>query len=130
MEWTPHCISDPLFGCDAVDCQYYKGSKTIEIISIRRYQDNSVNQGMRLYKYNSVLGENELQESIQDYTDYNNKSGCLTYSIDSSYNRRLTILSIDTINFIVEGTFEFTAISECQDTVRITDGYFEIEYRF
>ncbi|MBK7344915.1 MAG: hypothetical protein IPJ06_18555 [Saprospiraceae bacterium] len=33
VEWTPHCISDPLFGCDAVDCQYYKEDKSIQISS-------------------------------------------------------------------------------------------------
>ena len=64
------------------------------------------------------------------YTDWNKPSGCRFHDLDTTAVRRLTILEVDTINYLIKGTFEFTAINECVDTVRITDGYFHVNFRF
>ncbi len=85
---------------------------------------------MRLYRYNSAIGINELQYSSKDYSDYLNEAGCISYGIDTSFVKRLTILKIDTVNYTVLGTFEFTVLNQCSDTVKIEDGYFDLEYRF
>ncbi len=134
VEWTPHCISDPLFGCDAVDCQYYKEDKSIEISSISEYSDNSIDQFIRIYKYGVMIGENEIQKSSgYEFSNQNMPFPCGYYNMDTTKVHRLTILNIDTTNFTIEGSFEFDAIdwdNLCSDTVKITDGYFKLTYRF
>ena len=55
--------------------------------------------------------------------------GYKEYQILTGGNVQITRLDIG--QGIVSGTFEFDAVSEtCQDTVRITDGRFDIKYKF
>ncbi len=130
VEWTPHCISDPLFGCDAVDCQYYwKDTKSFEIIAINRTNDNSTYQTMGFSKYKSSFGDNPIPYQVRIYTDWNKPAGCRFFDLDTMASRRLFILEVDTVKYLIKGSFEFTAINECQDTVQITDGYFHVNYR-
>ena len=129
VEWTPHCVSG-FFACSAVDCQYYKGSGTIELVAIRENHDNSINQGIKLVKYNAKIGFNEITYRSSVHSDLNNSSGCFLYIIDTSFNRSISIIEVDSLDYNISGTFEFTAINKCQDTVHITDGYFDVEYRF
>ena len=131
VEWTPNCISDPLFGCDAVDCQYYwKDTKGVEISAVNRSNDNSVYQSMSFSKYTTIMGENLIPLRKEAYKDWNNVSGCRFYDLDTTSTRSLTILEVDTINYLIKGIFEFSTINECQDTIRITDGYFHVNFRF
>ncbi|MEZ5032899.1 MAG: hypothetical protein R2787_16035 [Saprospiraceae bacterium] len=134
VEWTPNCISDPLFGCDAVDCQYYwKDTKTFEIGAVNKSFDGNVNQSIGIASSFAALGVNELGLSLREYKDWNKPGNCGFYDLDTTAVRRLTILEVDTVNYLIKGTFEFTAIDNygvCQDTVRITDGYFHVNFRF
>lgn len=129
VEWTPHCISD-FFGCSAVDCQYYVGSRTIELVAIRENHDNSIDQGIKLVKYNAKIGLNEITYKSSVFSDLNNPSGCSSYIIDTSFYRSISIIEVDSLDYIISGTFEFTAVNSCSDTVKITDGYFDVNYRF
>jgi hypothetical protein len=129
-EWKPQCVSDPLFGCDPVDCQYYGDTKTIELTAVRRSNDKSVFQGMILYKYKSLMGDNVIGNFKEIFTDWNKPAACIGHDMDTTSVRRLTILEVDTVNFLIKGTFEFTAINDCQDTMHITDGYFHVNFRF
>ncbi|MBP6185159.1 MAG: hypothetical protein KA479_09480 [Saprospiraceae bacterium] len=130
-EWTPKCISDPLFGCSAVDCQYYwQDTKTLSLSAVRRENNDLVYQSMRLYKYQSEFGDNVLGHPKREYKDWNKPAACIGHDMDTTSVRRLTILEVDTVNFLIKGTFEFTAINDCQDTMHITDGYFHVNFRF
>jgi hypothetical protein len=133
VEWTPHCISD-FFGCSAIDCQYYKEDKSIEIQAIREFQDKSYDQYVGIYKYGVIIGDNIIQQSSgYVFSDQNKTNPCGYYVMDTSKLHRLTILGIDTLNSRIVGSFEFTAYDRngsCIDTVYITDGYFDVEYRF
>jgi hypothetical protein len=42
----------------------------------------------------------------------------------------LTIIHLDTINQVVSGTFQFKAVSKIGDTVKITNGRFDVHYSF
>ncbi len=61
-----------------------------------------------------------------DYTQVNEK--CIDYELDSLSTKSINILKLDKISKIISGTFEFTAINEC-DTLRITEGRFDDFYR-
>lgn len=133
VEWTPNCISDPLFGCDPVDCLYYPPTQGVEFSVINISNDKSKNQSIGFSKYSTILGENEIPFRLRTYKDWNKNGNCGFYDLDTTSVRNLTILEVDTVKFLIKGTFEFTAIDhygDCNDTVRITDGYFDVNYRF
>lgn len=47
---------------------------------------------------------------------------------DLIYKGILTVKKLDTINQIISGTFWFTAVNSNGDTVKITDGRFDVYY--
>ncbi len=55
------------------------------------------------------------------------KKACM-YQTDSTQTGTLTITKLDTINHIIAGAFEFTVWTEACDTIRVTDGRFDIQY--
>jgi len=58
---------------------------------------------------------------------YDFTKGCY-YELEDTYTGYILFSKIDRINYIISGTFEFsTATNDC-DTVRITDGRFDLQY--
>jgi hypothetical protein len=130
-DWAAFCPGAGLWGCEPIDCQYlWKNSKAFELGAVRTSHDNSVNQSIKIYIPRSDFGENELVFITRAFKDWNKLPGCRFFNLDTTSVRLLTILEEDNINHLIKGTFEFTAINECQDTIRITDGYFHVNYRF
>jgi len=50
------------------------------------------------------------------------------YEPENTLSGTLTITHFDSINYIVSGTFEFTTATKDCDTIRVTDGRFDIPY--
>ncbi len=50
------------------------------------------------------------------------------YEKDSTLSGSLTITHFDAQNYIVSGKFEFTTVADGCDTVRVTDGRFDLPY--
>lgn len=50
------------------------------------------------------------------------------YNTNTIVNGELTIKRLDEINQIVSGTFWFNAVNDNADTVKITDGRFDMHY--
>ncbi len=134
VDWKPECQSDPLFGCDAVDCQYYwKDTKTFEISAVNVNYNKTINNSISFAGYGYENSENLIRSLKENYKDWNKPGNCRFYDLDTTSVRRLTILEVDTVKYLIKGTFEFTAIDQygnCKDTVRITEGYFHVNYRF
>lgn len=51
------------------------------------------------------------------------------YDRDVVEKGKLEITKLDTTNHIIAGTFEFTVWKEDCDTIRVTDGRFDIKYQ-
>lgn len=50
------------------------------------------------------------------------------YNYEDTYQGKIILTNIDTVNYIVSGTFEFSTFNEnCQD-IKITDGRFDLQY--
>jgi len=77
---------------------------------------------------------NDSTPVFAEYTKIKPRPVCL-YATDSTIGGALTIHYLDTINSIISGTFEFKALSTndsqegCPDTVNITDGRFDLQYK-
>ena len=88
------------------------------------YKEGDFHESISINVWNPVLGENEITPSKGIFTKFG-VGGC-RYRVDTLSPHIMNIKNLDTINFIVSGTFEFTAINdECQDTFKITNGRFD-----
>jgi len=82
----------------------------------------------------AVYAINDSTPAFAEYTKIRPRPVCL-YATDSAIGGALTINYLDTINSIISGTFEFKALSTndsqegCPDTVNITDGRFDLQYK-
>ncbi len=86
-------------------------------------------QSMTLSSNPDTIGIYTLQFNQGIFVDYSQINvDCKAYELDTLQTHKLEILKLDKVNRIVSGTFEFTAINEC-DTLRITEGRFDDFYR-
>ncbi|OBX26570.1 hypothetical protein LX77_00850 [Gelidibacter algens] len=73
---------------------------------------------------NYILNNNSLMKGQY----YNDEENCF-YFTNQSHTGFLKITKLDKINFIVSGSFEFQSVSEdCTDSIKITDGRFDLKY--
>jgi hypothetical protein len=66
----------------------------------------------------------------KSFGQFNGVMTCSGLLTDSTFTGKLEILRLDSINAIVSGTFEMTFYNEGCDTIRITDGRFDIKYKY
>ena len=129
--WKPYCESSFL-GCEAVDVQYYKELNGGGL-TIKASKENDTS-GFRIVNIN-------IQDTDTEYDMYflpNNRSKYFIkvagdwdeYLVDTSTINILRFSKIDTVNFILEGTFQFTGINENGLKKEITEGQFRQHYRF
>jgi hypothetical protein len=50
------------------------------------------------------------------------------YEYDDTFEGKLTFSKIDRINYIISGTFEFSTVTQGCDTIRISDGRFDMQF--
>ncbi len=51
-----------------------------------------------------------------------------SYAFENTYEGKVLFTKIDTINFIISGTFEFSTITEGCEDIKITEGRFDMQY--
>ena len=126
--YTPYCEGNLIFGCNPIDCQYYHDTKKISL----RVRNERINLSMAVRSSRGVkIGNNSLSKTIGGgVTDDSYPNGCQSFDHDTTRYNNITILSIDTVNFKIEGEFEFDALNQCGDTLRVREGYFNTNYRF
>jgi hypothetical protein len=62
------------------------------------------------------------------YIEYLNDMPNCIYEPENITSGTLTFSNIDRINHIVSGTFEFETVTQDCDTIRVTDGRFDLRY--
>jgi hypothetical protein len=131
--WEPQCKGEPFFGgCTPWDVQYYR--KTSGNLGMY-IKNESIKQNFIFLTRNQklILGNNKLykDEFIQTfYADGKFSEGCKIFIIDTLTSSTLNITKIDTVDYFLSGTFHFTAKNDCGDVMTITDGEFNLPYRF
>jgi hypothetical protein len=78
------------------------------------------------------LSENEILpfDANKYYAGYSliiGNSICI-YQYDGTFIGAIIFSKIDRINYIISGTFEFSTVTQGCDTIRITDGRFDMQY--
>ena len=59
--------------------------------------------------------------------DPNPQLGC-QYEFEDTYEGSILFTKIDTVNFIISGTFEFSTITDGCEDIKITNGRFDLQY--
>ena len=88
---------------------------------------------MQLYVYSNIkagVSYNLADTLLNDARFVSRGVGLPTcrYEPEETLSGTLTITHFDSINYIVSGTFAFTTATEGCDTIRVTDGRFDIPY--
>src|SRR6056297_1270641 len=136
LEWTvdgerhkASCESEGLFGCTSLDVSYNlnNGSFTIgggtavdgftSTIYIYIYRGLKIRESILLGTYDRMI-----------YKKRDESAGCNEYKAINEDQRLLYISEIDSTNRIIEGYYEFEGVNDCQDTLRIEDGYFKVSF--
>ena len=129
-DWKVQCLSDNPFNCDAIDCLYYLSDRGFEISAYNRNANQSIIFSCR----STIIGTNTIRYRPRAFKDFSINSNCGFYDLDTNKVHTLTILEIDTINLRIKGEFEFEAFDDFKDCdsarVTITEGYFDVRYRF
>jgi len=79
------------------------------------------------------IGKNKLyiDEDIQTrFSNLNLIDSCIRYKLDTLQNYSFYVTRIDTIKYFISGTFHFTGRNDCGEEVHITEGEFNLPYRF
>jgi len=84
-----------------------------------------------IYIYRGLKLEEYIEFELHDnmgYSKTRNVGGCDIYKAKTENNRQLYISEIDSTNRVIEGYYEFEGINDCQDTIKIKDGYFKVSF--
>jgi hypothetical protein len=132
VRWEPQCKGEPFFGgCTPWDVQYYKNIDWL-IINVR----NETLENSALIYVNGQISNNTIHEI---FTENNSPStfflkntidSCSNYKVIKGYNNFLEITRFNPDLKVINGKFSFTAKNNCGDVVTITDGEFNLPYRF
>jgi len=120
-----------IIGWSRVDAGYRTSDGRFGLIASKKNKENTINESVRLLAHFNNLGTYNLVVRPSVHSNYSDDriSGCIHYDLDTLKSRTIEIIHLDTINRTVSGKFHFTAFhSDCQDTVTITDGRFDVYY--
>ncbi len=117
------------WGTGATDLRYDENEGWLTMVAVRALEDQSINQSINISARPAQIGNNEIFFKKREFKNWLNSSNCVYYNLDTLNHNEITIIEIDTINQIIIGEFEFSAFNDCGDTVYVTDGYFDIQYR-
>ena len=130
--WEPQCDGGPLFGCTPWDVQYYRKTSGNLSMSVENEENNQffkfVTKELKL-----KIGNNKLyiDEDIQTrFSNLNLNDSCIRYKLDTFQPYSFNVTKIDTINYYLSAYFSFIGKNDCGDEVIITDGEFNLPYRF
>lgn len=108
------------FGLDAID---HSNPQNYPYIGIFADSIKIKNLGVIPLTRRHVNGE-----AFGDYGKYITRINPTHYITNNIFRGELNIKKIDSIQQIIAGTFWFNAVSEKGDTVKITDGRFDMHY--
>jgi hypothetical protein len=67
------------------------------------------------------------QASAKYFEDPNPQLGC-HYEYNDTYQGTVRFTKIDTVNYIISGTFEFSSVTDNCENINITNGRFDLQY--
>lgn len=97
-------------------------NNTTDVLSVGIFTDSLI-----IANGNFVLGSNQKGNAYALYTRYTDTIHVKSYT-SKDFPGQLTITKFDEINQIVAGTFWFNIIKSPGDTIKVTDGRFDMQF--
>ncbi len=121
---------NPWNGFPNLDVYYEEIISGLQIQATKDIENSNqtLRQTFTIASFVDSLGNFPILFNNRIYSDYTQQNDCIAYRLDTLQESILEIIELDKENKIVSGTFEFTAINDC-DTLRITEGRFDDFYR-
>ena len=129
-EWRPDCESDFL-GCTHTDVQYYKEDGTL-LLSVENSNSKTGMYMKAKYLY-SIDKEYKLfrdQNTTTRYFEFDSNGNSNRFSLDTLTKNKIILSKLDTVNYLIEGQFEFECVDINNQRVKISNGEFRQKYRF
>jgi hypothetical protein len=136
LEWTvdgerhkASCESQGLFGCTALGVDYNLNNGSFYLGGGKKIDGYS--QQIYIYIFRGLKLKEQISFGEHDdmyYSITRNEGGCKDYRAINEDQRLLYISEIDSTNRVIEGYYEFEGINDCQDTIKIKDGYFKVSF--
>ena len=125
--WEPQCEGEPFFGCTPWDVQYYRINGYIEAVI-----KNEKNKTGFKFELKNIKNENQdyFFEPDSRFYESNNNQNCVSYYLFNQGYNLFRFEKIDTINKFIKAKFSFKTLNDCGEEVHITDGEFNLPYRF
>ena len=82
-------------------------------------------------KIGEIIAENVVEvygSALILKKDKENILGVLSFKLDTLFDYKIEITHLDTVRNIVAGRFSFTGITPSKDTVKVTQGRFDVVY--
>jgi hypothetical protein len=131
--WEPQCEGEPLFGgCTPWDVQYYRKTSGNLGMYIKN-ESNKQNFTFLTRNQKIKIGENKLYLDDEIQTRFSNLNlidSCIRYKLDTFQIYSFNVTKIDTINYFLSATFHFIGKNDCGEEIHISDGEFNLPYRF
>lgn len=128
-DWVP--VRTYLFAIRTYKVQYYEDTGFFSMSCANLREDVALKGGIVMNVDSLKIGENKLVERDHIYyisNDENTSDCTYYYDLDSTNHNYINIENIDTVNYILTGTFGFTAVNDCAESIAVSDGYFDIKY--
>ena len=130
-EWRPDCES-AFLGCDAVDVQYYRdlNGGGLELNASSEMNSNGLYFFLKEIKDEEIYYSFDVGSTISSRYFETKNNVKERFFVNFSFENYINFSTIDTINFILEGTFQFTGNTDNGEAKEITNGEFRQRYRF
>ncbi len=129
--WTP--AGEGFDVISPVELNYYSDDGDLRLIAGNSTLNSNFKGAIVFHSQNISLGENSITENESNFYIQNNDNinECKYYGdLSPNFDNYVFVNQIDSINYFIKGEFQFSAINDCQDTIRVTEGYFDLNYFF
>src|SRR5687768_16795308 len=131
--WVPRGGGGLLNPLDALSGGFYRNINTIYIDALDNEEEIEIylrdvfNTGEYALNFTTVPRPDNLYPKNYGLYTVSKNNATISYITTAAHTGKVNILNRDTINKIVSGTFEFTAVNNNGGTVKITEGRFDIK---
>ena len=96
---------------------------------LRSIKDGSLSEYLNINAFDVKIGNNIIvSRNIESFYNSLGGNNCSNYYLDTTKTRILILTKVDKTANIISGTFEFTAINNCKDTLVFTRGRFDTKF--
>ena len=135
VDWKPEGGTNATGGIKSlsIDVGKFPFFNAINIDALKNVRDSKtgddiVYQGMGFIAFFDI-NKSQILKGNTFYRYGPTNEGCSNYYSDSIPSNNLKVIALDTLKKIIKGVFEFEATSpSCKQTVKITEGKFEVKY--